>query len=58
MFLDTADFRLYNNSYILRRRTAYQDGFPIEDPEIVFKFRNPDMALAASIDVRPHQTDG
>ena len=43
MFLDTADFRLYNNSYILRRRTAYQDGFPIEDPEIVFKFRNPDM---------------
>ncbi|MBV8285221.1 MAG: hypothetical protein JO175_11275 [Candidatus Eremiobacteraeota bacterium] len=53
MFLDTADFRLYNNSYILRRRTAYQDGFPIEDPEIVFKFRNPDMALAASVDVRP-----
>lgn len=53
MFLDTADFRLYNNSYILRRRTAYQDGFPIEDPEVVFKFRNPDMALAASIDIRP-----
>lgn len=53
MFLDTADFRLYNNSFILRRRTAYQDGFPIEDPEVVFKFRNPDMALAASIDVRP-----
>lgn len=53
LFLDTADFRLYNNSFILRRRTAYQDGFPIEDPEIVFKFRNPDMALAASVDVRP-----
>lgn len=53
MFLDTADFRLYNNSFILRRRTAYQDGFPIEDPEVVFKFRNPDMALAASVDVRP-----
>lgn len=53
MFLDTADFRLYNNSFILRRRTAYQDGFPIDDPEIVFKFRNPDMALAASVDVRP-----
>lgn len=55
-FLDTADFRLYNNSFILRRRTAYQDGFPIEDPEIVFKFRNPDMELAASIDVRPKIT--
>jgi hypothetical protein len=53
MFLDTADFRLYNNSFILRRRIAYQDGFPIADPEIVFKFRNPDMALAASVDVRP-----
>ena len=53
MFLDTADFRLYNNSFILRRRTAYQDGFPIEDPEIVFKFRNADMDPAASMDVRP-----
>ena len=53
MFLDTADFRLYNNSFILRRRTAYQDGFPIDDPEIVFKFRNPERALAASVDVRP-----
>jgi len=53
MFVDTADYRLYNNSFILRRRTAYQDGFPIEDSEIVFKFRNPDMALAASVDVRP-----
>jgi hypothetical protein len=53
MFVDTADFRLYNNSFILRRRTDYQDGFPISDPEIVFKFRNPDMSLAASVDVRP-----
>ena len=53
MFVDTADFRLYNNSFILRRRTAYQDGFPIADPEIVFKFRNPDLATAAAVDVRP-----
>jgi len=53
MFLDTADFRLYNNSFILRRRTAYQDGFPIADPEVVFKFRNPDMDLTTSVDVRP-----
>ena len=52
-FLDTADFRLYNNSFILRRRCAYQDGFPISDPEVVFKFRNPDMQLTASVDVRP-----
>ncbi len=53
MFLDTADFRLYNNSFILRRRTLYQDGFPVADPEVVFKFRNPDKALAASVDIRP-----
>jgi hypothetical protein len=52
-FLDTQDFRLYNNSFILRQRTSYQDGFPVSDPEIVFKFRNPDRALVASIDVRP-----
>jgi hypothetical protein len=54
MFVDTADFRLYNNSFILRRRTAYQDGFPIEDPEIVFKYRSSDMNAAAAVDVRPN----
>src|SRR5664279_138220 len=37
-FGDTADFRLYNNAFILRRRIAYVDGFPVGDPEIVFKF--------------------
>ncbi|MBV8601759.1 MAG: hypothetical protein JO359_09390 [Candidatus Eremiobacteraeota bacterium] len=52
-FLDTPDFRLYNNSFILRLRTAYQDGFPISDPEVVFKFRHPDMNKAAAVDVRP-----
>jgi hypothetical protein len=53
MFVDTADFRLYNNSFILRRRTEYQDGFPIGDPEVVFKFRNPDRDKVAEMDVRP-----
>lgn len=52
-FLDTADFRLYNNSYILRRRVRYRDGFPAGDPEIVFKFRHPDAQRAAETDVRP-----
>ena len=42
LFLDTADFRLYNNAFILRRRIPYSDGFPVGDPEIVFKFRHPD----------------
>jgi hypothetical protein len=54
LFIDTADFRLYNNAFILRRRIPYQEGFPIGDPEIVFKFRHPDMQMAAETDVRPH----
>ena len=54
MFLDTSDFRLYNNAFILRSRVRYEDGFPAEDPEIVFKFRHPDMQKAAELDVRPN----
>ena len=54
VFLDTADFRLYKNAFILRRRITYEDGFPVGDPEIVFKFRHPDMQKAAELDVRPH----
>lgn len=53
LFLDTADFRLYNNQFILRRRLMYEDGFPVGDPEVVFKFRHPDMQTAAELDVRP-----
>lgn len=53
LFLDTPDFRLYNNSFILRRRICYVDGFPVGDPEIVFKFRHPDEQKAAALDVRP-----
>lgn len=54
IFVDTDDFRLYNNSFILRRRIEYVDGFPTGDPEIVFKFRNPDLQRTAETDVRPH----
>jgi hypothetical protein len=53
IFIDTDDFRLYNNSFILRRRITYIDGFPDGDPEIVFKFRNPDLQKTAESDVRP-----
>jgi hypothetical protein len=42
LFVDTTDFRLYNNAFILRRRIPYTDGFPSGEPEIVFKFRHPD----------------
>jgi hypothetical protein len=54
LFIDTEDFRLYNNAFILRRRIPYKDGFPIGDPEIVFKFRHPDLQKCAETDVRPH----
>jgi hypothetical protein len=53
VFLDTVDFRLYNNAFILRQRIAYESGFPSGEPEIVFKFRHEDMQKAAALDVRP-----
>ncbi|HEY2663121.1 MAG TPA: hypothetical protein VGI47_02180 [Candidatus Binataceae bacterium] len=53
VFFDTKDFSLYNHAFILRRRIAYDDGFPVGDPEIVFKFRHPNLKTAAERDVRP-----
>ena len=54
VFGDTPDMRLYRHAFILRRRTAYVDGFPAGDPEIVFKFRHPDARRTAAVDVRPN----
>ena len=54
VFLDTADFRLYNHAFILRQRVAYESGFPAAEPEIVFKFRHDDMQKVAALDVRPN----
>ncbi len=53
VFGDTSDYCLYNHAFILRRRISYVDGFPVGDPEVVFKFRHPDQHLAAAMDVRP-----
>jgi len=53
LFVDTPDFRLYNNGFILRRRLSYIDGFAVGYPEIVFKFRHTDKLKAAAMDVRP-----
>src|ERR1700722_2156016 len=55
VFLDTADFRLYNNAFILRQRVAYESGFPAGEPEIVCKFRQPDLQKAAARDMRPNR---
>ena len=54
LFLDTPDYKLYNNAFILRRRIKYEDGFPAGDPEVVFKYRHPDLDKAAAMDVRPN----
>ena len=54
IFGDTPDFRLYNNAFILRRRISCVDGFPVGDPEIVFKYRHPDEMKATQTDVHPH----
>ena len=54
VFLDTSDFRLYNRAFILRQRVLYESGFPAGEPEIVFKFRHPDLQRAAALDVRPN----
>ncbi len=53
IFLDTPDFLLYNNAFILRRRVTYENGFPVGEPEVVFKFRHSDLQAAAEMDVRP-----
>ena len=53
VFADTPDFRLYNNAFILCRRISYVDGFPVGDPEVVFKFRLPDEQAATAVNVRP-----
>ncbi len=57
VFFDTPDFALYGSAFILRRRIAYEDGFAVGDPEIVFKFRHPEHPRAAALDMRPKFVD-
>lgn len=54
LFLDTGTYQLYNHYFIVRRRIQYEDGFPVADPEMVFKFRSDDMEKAQALDVRPN----
>jgi len=53
LFFDTPKFRLYNNGFILRRRTFYRDGVPQPQHELTLKFRDPDFDATAAVDVRP-----
>jgi hypothetical protein len=54
LFYDTPKFDLYNNHFILRKRTYYDQGWPRHDHELTFKYRAPDLKQAAAVDVRPH----
>jgi len=53
LFYDTPEFHQYNYHFILRKRTFYEQGWPRPDHELTFKFRDPDLARAAAVDVRP-----
>ncbi|HKD69659.1 MAG TPA: hypothetical protein VKB84_22665 [Candidatus Binataceae bacterium] len=53
LFYDTTGFHLYNNHFILRKRTFYDRGWPRADHELTFKYRDPDLNKAAAVDVRP-----
>ncbi len=58
LFFDTGDFALYRNHFILRLRTHYKSGWPQGIPELTMKFRHPDFATAAAVDVRPATPGG
>jgi hypothetical protein len=53
LFYDTPEFDLYNNHFILRKRTFYDEGWPRPDHELTIKYRNPDLIAAAGVDVHP-----
>ncbi len=53
LFYDTERFDLYNNSFILRTRRLYDDGWPHPEHELTFKYRHRDVDVAAAVDVRP-----
>jgi hypothetical protein len=54
VFYDTHHFDLYNQAFILRKRTLYENGFASGAPELALKFRHGDLDTAAAVDVRPH----
>ena len=54
LFYDTPAFDLYNNHFILRKRTFYDEGWPRSEHELTLKYRNPELKAAARVDVRPH----
>jgi hypothetical protein len=52
IFYDTADFDLYRNNFILRKRVSWARNGAVHQ-EVVFKFRHPNRQLVAAVDPRP-----
>lgn len=52
LFYDTPDFRLYENHFILRRRTHFRDGWTTSHDELTFKFRHSEEERVREIDMR------
>src|SRR5208282_4674350 len=48
LFYDTPEFDLYNNHFILRKRTFYDQGWPRPGHELAFKYRTPELKNAAA----------
>ena len=53
MFYDTPDYRLYENHFILRRRTHFRDGWSTAHDELTFKFRHAEEEKVRVMDMRP-----
>jgi hypothetical protein len=53
LFFDTTACDLYNGTFMLRQRTTYRHGWPLDEREVVLKFRHPEVETAAAVDVRP-----
>ena len=55
LFFDTPTFNLYNNNFILRRRTFYKKGVPPANHELTLKCRHPDLDVTLAADMRPRR---
>jgi len=53
VFLDTPEFDLYRNGYMLRVRRPYVGAKPARTYELTLKFRGSDIGRAAQVDVNP-----
>src|SRR5581483_3395702 len=53
VFYDTPRFKLYNDGFILRKRTFFKHGRPEPNFEMTIRFRHPDPTVAAAVDMRP-----